>query len=124
MDFIDEQHIALIEVGQLRREIAGFRDHRAGGRAEIDAKFARDDLRQCRLAETGRADEQHMIERLAARFGRLNEDLQVLLRLRLPDEFTKLERADGGIHIIAAFFGVEEAGAGHVTSPAPSIPAG
>ena len=55
------------EIGELRGEVAGLGDHRPRGRAEVDAEFARDDLRQRRLAEARRADEQHMIQRLAAR---------------------------------------------------------
>jgi hypothetical protein len=76
MDFVDEQHIAFFEIGQQRREIAGLRDHRAGRRAEADAQFARHDLRQRGLAEAGRADEQHMIERLAALARGIDEDLR------------------------------------------------
>ena len=54
MDFVDEEHVALFEPGQLRREIAGLGDDGAGGRAEIHAEFARDDLGERRLAEAGR----------------------------------------------------------------------
>ncbi len=66
MDLVDEQHVARLQIGQQRRQIAGARDHRAGGRAEADAELARDDLRQRRLAEARRPEEQHMVERLAA----------------------------------------------------------
>ena len=65
VDFVDEQHVALFEIGEQRGEIAGLGDHRPGGGAEIDAELARHDLRQRRLAQTRRADEQHVIERLA-----------------------------------------------------------
>ena len=81
VDFVDEQDVALLEIGQQRREIAGLGDHRAGGRAEIDAQLARHDLRQRRLAEAGRADEQHVVERLAAVLRRLDEDLEIGARL-------------------------------------------
>ena len=66
MDLVDEQHVALFEIGQQRRKVARLGDHRARGGAEADAQLARDDLRQRGLAEPRRADEQHMIERLAA----------------------------------------------------------
>ena len=75
MDLVDEQYVARFEVGELRGKVARLGDHRPGGRAEIDSKFARNDLRQRRLAEAGRADEQHMVERLATRFGALDEHL-------------------------------------------------
>ena len=73
MDLVDEQHVARFEIGEQRGEIAGFGDHRAGGGAEIDAQFARHDLRQRGFAETGRADEQHVVERFFARGRRLDE---------------------------------------------------
>ncbi len=68
MNFVDEEHIALFEIGQKRCEIAGLRDHRPRRRAEADAQFLRHDLRQRRLAET-RADRQTARDR-ARRRGR------------------------------------------------------
>src|SRR6478672_13850200 len=53
---------------------------------EIDAKLARDDLRQGRLAKARRPDEKHVIERLAARFGGLDEDAKILARCFLTGE--------------------------------------
>ena len=67
VDLVDEQDVALFEIGEQRREIAGLGDHRPGGGAEIDAELARDDLRQRGLAEARRADEQHVVERFLAR---------------------------------------------------------
>ena len=66
VDLVDEQHVALFEIGQQRREIAGLGDHRTGRGAEIDAELARHDLRQRGLAQARRTDEQHVIERLFA----------------------------------------------------------
>ena len=51
---------------------------------EIDAKLARHDLRQRRLADARRPDEQHVIERFAARFGRLDEDAEILRAASWP----------------------------------------
>ena len=87
VDLVDEQHVALFEIGEQRREIARLGDDGAGGGLEVDAQLARHDLRQRRLAEARGAGEQHMIQRLAARLGRLDEDAQVLLGLGLADEF-------------------------------------
>ncbi len=57
VDLVDEQHVARLQVGEDRGEVAGALDHRPGGGAEADAEFARDDLRQRGLAEAraGRA---------------------------------------------------------------------
>ena len=93
VDLVDEQHVALFEIGEQRREIAGLGDHRAGGGAEIHAELARHDLRERGLAETGRTDEQHVVERLAPRARRLDEDREIRARLLLADE---LGRAAAG----------------------------
>src|SRR5579871_3892886 len=97
MDFVDEQYVALFEIGEKRGEIARFRNDGPGGRTKSDAEFARDDLRQRGLAEAGRADEQNMIERLATLARRLDENGEVFARLRLADEFRQQLRAHGGV---------------------------
>ena len=66
MDFIDEEDVAVLQIGEQCREIARLSDDRPGGGTEIDAQLAREDLRERGLAEAGRADKQHMIECLAA----------------------------------------------------------
>ena len=93
MNLVDEQNVPRLEIGELSREIARLADDRARGRMEIDAELARDDLRQRRLAEAGRTDEQHVIERLAARFGGLDEDAEILARRFLPGEIGEELRA-------------------------------
>jgi hypothetical protein len=97
VDLVDEQHIARLEIGEERREIAGLSDHGAGGRAEIDRQLARHDLRKRGLAEARRPDEEHVIERLAATFRCLDEDPQIAARLLLPDELGEQLRAQGGL---------------------------
>ncbi|KQS81802.1 hypothetical protein ASG32_03385 [Methylobacterium sp. Leaf361] len=54
VDLVDEQDVALLQVGELGGQIPGLGDHRPGGRAEVHAEFARHDLRQRGLAEPGR----------------------------------------------------------------------
>ena len=103
MDLVDEEDVARLEVGELRREVARLGDHRPGGRAEIDAEFACDDLRQRRLAESRGADEQHVIERLAARLGRFDEHLQVFARGFLPGEVGEHLRTQRGSRLPDVF---------------------
>ena len=111
MDFVDEQHVALFEIGQQRREIAGLGDHRTRSGAEADAEFARHDLRQRGLAEAGRADEQHVVERLAALARGLDEDREIVARLRLADELGQQLRAQRGVaDIVGAALGRDDAG--------------
>ncbi len=87
MNFIDEQYIALFEIGQEGCEVAGLGDHGARRGAKSDAEFARHDLRQRGLAETRRTDEQHVVQRLAALARGLDENRQIGARLLLADEF-------------------------------------
>ena len=112
MDLVDEEHVALFEIGELRGEVAGLGDHRPRGRAEVDAELARHDLRQRRLAETRGSDEQDVIERLAAGLGRVDEDLQVGARLPLADEVGQHERAQGRLAVVVAALGRDQAGRG------------
>lgn len=114
MDLVDEQHIAFFEIGQLRCKVAGLRDHRAGCRAEVDPEFLCHDLRQRRLAEAGRTDEEHVIERLAACTGRGNEHFKIGACLGLAREVRQALRAQMGLDIIVLRRGGEDAaGFGH-----------
>ena len=74
MNFVDEEHIAFLEPGELRREIARLGDDRSRGRMESHAEFAGDDVCERCLAEPRRPNKEHMIERLAPRSCRLDED--------------------------------------------------
>ena len=82
-----------LEVGQDRGEVAGLGQHRAGGGAEVHAQLAGDDLGQRGLAEARRAEQQHVVQRLAARPGGLDEHPQVALGLLLADELGQRLRA-------------------------------
>ena len=97
VDLVDEQHVFRLQVGQDRGEVAGLGDHRAGGGAEADAQLARDDLRERGLAEAGRAVQQHVVERLAAVLGGLDEDRQVLARGLLAGEVGEGLRPQRGL---------------------------
>jgi hypothetical protein len=66
VDLVDEQHVVRFEVGQQRGQVAGALQHRAGGLAQIDAHLGGDDVRQGGLAQARRAEQQHVVERLAA----------------------------------------------------------
>ena len=85
MDLVDEQHVVGLEVGQQRRQITGPLEHGPGRLAQIDAHLVGDDVRQRRLAESRRTENQHVVERLVAAPRRLDEDLHLLLDAGLPD---------------------------------------
>ena len=109
VDLVDEEHVALFEVGELRRQIAGLGDHRAGGRAEIDPELAGDDLGERGLAEARRADEEHVVEGVAPGLRGIDEDLEVRPRGLLAREIVERQRPDRRFGIVLALFGADQA---------------
>ena len=93
VDLVDEQDVAVFEIGQQSGKVAGLGDDRAGGGAEADAHLAREDASQRRLAEAGRAVQQDMVERFAAALGGGDEHPQILARRLLADELVETLRA-------------------------------
>src|SRR5262249_46779317 len=112
VDLVDEQDVAILEIGEERREVARLGDDRTGRGAEIDPELAGDDLRQRGLAEAGRADEQHGVEGLLARARRLDEHAKIGARLALADELGEALRAQRrfGDVLLAALGGDQAAG--------------
>ena len=62
-----------------------------------DAELVGDDVGERRLAEPGRAVEQHVIERFAALLRRRNRDLEVLAHAVLADVFVERARPQPGL---------------------------
>ena len=117
VDLVDEQDVAILEIGEQGGEVARFGDHRPGGGAKADAQLARDDLRQRRLAEARRPEEEDMVERVAAALGGLDEHAQILARRLLADELVERLGAQRGVEILGAALRRGEAvGVGHVAS--------
>ena len=63
------------------------------------AELVGDDIGQRRLAQPGRAVEQHVIERFAALLRRRNRHLQVLAHAVLPDVVVEHARAQSRLRI-------------------------
>ena len=59
-----------------------------------------DDVGQRGLAQPGRPGQQHVIQRLAARLGRLDEDLQLLAQHRLAHERAQRARPQGLLQLL------------------------
>ena len=89
VDFVDEQHLPLAQVGEDGRQVALDLQRRPRGLLEGHAQLVGDDVGQRRLAQPRRPVEQHVVERLAARLGGLDGDLEVVLDLLLPDELAQ-----------------------------------
>ena len=117
MNFIDEQHVARFEVGQERGEIAGPGEHRARSGAKADAKLARDDLRERRLAKTRAADKQHVVERFAARAAWTKTEKFAFAWGWPTNSERRLGTQRGVADIVAAALGRDDAGGGgHATT--------
>ena len=97
VDLVDEQHLVRLQVGQHAGQVAGLLDHRAGGGADRHAHLVADDVGERRLAEPGRAVEQHVIERLAAAARGRDRHLQVVADAVLADVLVERARAQPGL---------------------------
>ena len=93
VDLIDEEDVALIDVGEDGREVSWPLDGGAAGGVDVHAQLARDDVGQRGLAQAGRTVEQDVVRRFLAHVGRGQQDGQVVLDLRLADVLVELTRS-------------------------------
>ena len=99
VDLVDEQHVAVLEFGEDRRQIAGAFQRRTRRDVQVDAHLGGHDAGQRGLAEAGRAGEQQVIDRLLTLAGRLEDDAQVLLEFALADELVERTRPQAGLEL-------------------------
>ena len=97
VDFVDEQDIVGLQIGQQGRQIAGLFDHRPRGLAQVHAQFVGNHVRECGLAQPGRAEDQDVIECFAASLGGLDIDAQLLAHSFLAQVFIQGAWADMGL---------------------------
>ena len=100
VDLVDEEDVLQLEAGEDRGHVALPLQRRAGDRADADAELLADDLRERRLAEPGRADEQDVVERLAARLRRRERDRELLLDALLADELVQPARPERALELL------------------------
>src|SRR5262249_40468838 len=105
MDLVDEENVVRLQLREQARERALVLDGRARRRVRGDAHLFRDDVRERRLAEPGRAAKEDVIERLAALLRRLDEDAQVVLVVVLPHVLVERRRPEEAVEacIVALF---------------------
>ena len=103
MDFVDEKHIALVEIGQQTGEVGRLFNGRAAGDLEFAPHFARKNSSKGGFAKAGRAAEENVVEGIAPLLGRLHGDIKPLLDLGLASEIGKCTRPEcpvqGGIRL-------------------------
>lgn len=95
MDLVEEQHLALLERGEDRRQVTGVLDGGAAGDADGGAHLGGDDHREGGLAEAGGAGEQHVVGGGAARAGGAKDEVELLADLLLADELVQVLGAQG-----------------------------
>ena len=78
MNLVDKQHIAGLQIGHQRGNIAGFFQHRPGGGFQGDPHFIGDDTGQGGFAQPRRTKNQGVIQRLTAALGGLQENRHLL----------------------------------------------
>src|SRR4051794_19113776 len=89
VDLVEEQHLALTERGQQRRQIARSLDRRSGRDPQRCTDLRGEDHRQRRLAESGRAGQQHVVGRTAALLSGRQDEPELLAHPLLTDELRK-----------------------------------
>ena len=93
MDLVEKQHLPLAQIGEDGGQIALNLQSRARGLLKANVELVGDDGGQRGLAQPRRPEEQHMIQRFAARLRRFKGDRQLLFRLGLADELAQPARA-------------------------------
>ncbi len=97
VDLVDEQDIAVLEVGEQGGQVAGPHQHRPGGDPQSGPHFGGHDAGQGGLAQARRTGEQQMVGRLIALQGGLDDDLQVLGQLTLAHELGQRAGPQAGL---------------------------
>ncbi len=98
VDLVDEDDVARLDRGEDRGDVLPL-ERRPGDRADADAELLAEDVREARLAETGRADEEDVVERLASPLRRVERDRELLLDALLADELVEPARAEAPLEL-------------------------
>src|SRR5690606_33758915 len=89
VDLVDEQHIALIKVGEQPGQVARFIQYRSGRYLNARPHLVGDDMRQRGFAKPWRTVKQYVVQRFSAQLGRLHENAQIFQYLLLTCEILK-----------------------------------
>ena len=100
VNFIDEQHVAGVQICKNRRQIPGALNRGAACYADIVTHFGGDDARERRLAQPRRTVKQNVIQRFAPRRCRLHIDAQAFLQLFLTEVIGKRPRAQRLLRVL------------------------
>ena len=117
MDFIDEEHVARLEVGEQRGQIAGTLEHRTGGLAQVHLHFIGEDVGEGGFAQARRPEDQHVVQGFGAFAGGADENLHLLTHPRLTDVIRQPARTDLTVerNFISAGRGGNQASVAHIS---------
>ena len=120
VDLVDEEDRPGLQRGQEGGDVCLSLQRRARGLHHRHAQLGGDDVRERGLAQPRRTGKQHVVERLAAAPGGLDEHLELRGDLRLVDEVGQSLRAKRAIEVLLAArqAGVGQALLGVVSSAA------
>src|SRR5204862_3297648 len=86
VDLVDEEDVMPLEPREDGRHVPLALERRPRHTANADAALLADDVREARLPEARRPDEQDVVERLVARLRGGQGNCELILDARLPDE--------------------------------------
>ena len=100
VDLVDEEDAAWLEPRQECGDVGLALERGPRGLHHRHLELRGDDVGERGLAEAGRPCEQHVVERLAAPAGRLDEDPELLGDLSLVDEVLELRRPQRAVEVV------------------------
>ena len=121
MDLVDEEHVAALEVGEDRGDVARPLEDRPRRAAQLHPHLLGDDVGERRLAETRGAGEQHVVEDVLARARGVDRDREVALHRRLSDVLGERRRTERDVerHLLVDERGIDD-GPFHAHAHLPS----
>jgi len=100
VDFVDEEDVAFLEVGEDSHEVAGPDESRAAAGLDADAHFVRDAVGEGGVAQSGRAVEEGVLHGFASLFGGGVGDAEFFVELVLPDAVVEGFGAQGEVEFL------------------------
>ena len=113
VDLVHEEDVVTGQIGQDGGQIAAALQYRARGADQVDAQLGSHDLGQGRLAQTGIAVKERMIQRAAAFTGRAQVHAQIGAQFFLTDEIIQAARPHALFQRSGAQAGVFRTGRGY-----------
>ena len=104
MDLVEEEHVPRLQVGQQGGKVPAAFDDRARRLAKIRPHLMGDDVGQRGLAEARRAEDQNVVEGVAARPRGLDEETELFADRGLADVFVQPPGADASFDQLLAGF--------------------